>query len=155
MFISIAQERIAMLSINLNQLPLRTTWSEEVPSQRAHSTFPFLGSGANKDTSLVYFELEPGDHLGRHTDSAEEILLILEGKAEVEVGDERGIVEAPGLALVPTMVPHNIRNIGGGRVKVAGFFPAQHIIATFDNDWLPDGQNVVDTAQIEQMVMQS
>ncbi len=137
-----------MLTINLNALPLRTTWTENVPSQRAHSTFPLLGSQENENISLVYFELEAGDQLGTHTDSAEEVLLILEGKVEVTVGDEQAVVEAPSLALVPTMVPHNLRNVGAARAKVAGFFPARDIVATFEQPWLPDGANVVDTAQI-------
>jgi quercetin dioxygenase-like cupin family protein len=137
-----------MLAIQLNELPLRTTWSDEEPRQRAHSTFPFLTSQENENISLVYFELNPGDQLGTHTDSAEEVLFILEGEVEVTIGDESTIVEAPGLALVPTMVPHNLDNIGGIRAKVAGFFPSRNIVATFDNAWQPDGSHVVDTAQI-------
>lgn len=137
-----------MLSVKLNELPLRTTWTEDVPGQRAHSTFPFLGAEENEKTSVVYFELDPGNELGSHTDSAEEVLLILAGSVEVTVGGEKSIVEAPSLALVPTMVPHNLRNLGTGRAKVAGFFPARHTVATFENAWLPDNANVVDTEQI-------
>jgi quercetin dioxygenase-like cupin family protein len=102
---------------------------------------------------LVYFELDPGNELGSHTDSAEEILLIMAGKVEVTVGDEKAVVEAPSLALVPTMVPHNLRNLGAERAKVAGFFPARYIVATFDNAWLPDNNNVVDTEQILLSIM--
>ena len=137
-----------MLSVKLNELPLRTTWTENVPGQRAHSTFPFLGAEENENTSVVYFELDPGNELGSHTDSAEEVLLILAGTVEVTVGGEKSIVEAPSLALVPTMVPHNLRNLGTGRAKVAGFFPAHHTVSTFENAWLPDNANVVDTEQI-------
>lgn len=74
---------------------------------------------------MVYFELNPGEQLGMHTDSAEEILFIFEGRVEVTVGGESQIVDAPGLAVVPTMVPHNLANVGDRRAKVAGFFPAR------------------------------
>ena len=58
-----------MLSIQLNELPLRTTCTAKVPNQRAHSTFPFLLAQENENISLVYFELNPGDQLGTHTGS--------------------------------------------------------------------------------------
>jgi len=144
-----------MLAIKLNELPLRTTWTEANPKQRAHSTFPFLLAQENESTSMVYFELNPGDHLGTHTDSAEEILFIFEGKVEVTVGEESVVVEAPALALVPTMMPHNLDNVGDTRAKVAGFFPARNLVATFDNAWLPDNTHVIDTEQIAQMMAQS
>jgi quercetin dioxygenase-like cupin family protein len=54
----------------------------------------FLGTGT-KNTAVVYFEIEPGYRLGTHTDSAEEILLILEGQVEVSLGRKRvGSLEA-------------------------------------------------------------
>ena len=40
------------------------------------------GVGA-ASTAVIYFEHEPGEHHGRHTDSAEEVVLVLEGEAEV------------------------------------------------------------------------
>lgn len=144
-----------MLAIKLNELPLRTTWTEANPKQRAHSTFPFLLAQENESTSMVYFELNPGDHLGTHTDSAEEILFVFEGKVEVTVGEESVVVEAPALALVPTMMPHNLDNVGDTRAKVAGFFPARNLVATFDNAWLPDNTHVIDTEQIARMMAQS
>ena len=42
-------------------------------------------------TSVVYFEIAPGDRLGTHTDSAEEILYIVAGEGEAEVGAERSL----------------------------------------------------------------
>lgn len=143
-----------MLTVKLNELPLRETWTRDVPQQRAVSTFPFLGAQENQHTSVVYFELEPGHELGSHTDSAEEVLIIAEGKVEVTIGDESGIVEAPALALVPTMAPHNLRNIGDSQVRVIGVFAARDIVATFENNWLPDDTNVIDTVQILKAMQQ-
>lgn len=138
-----------MLTVKLDDIALRETWTSANPTQRAHSTFPFLGSTENRDTSLVYFELAAGDELGSHTDSAEEVLLILEGKVEVTVGDETAAIEAPAVALVPEMEPHNLRNIGDAPAKVAGFFPSRYLVATFDHVWQPDETRVIDTEAIE------
>ena len=140
-----------MLSINLNELPLKETFVANHASQRAFSSFPFLGSLENQDTSVVYVELNPGEELGTHTDSGEEVLFIFEGRVEVIVGDEQAIVEAPSLALVPEMLPHNLRNVGDVRAKFIGIFPNRYLIATFDHEWQPDGTNIIDTKLIEQM----
>jgi len=108
-----------------------------------------LGVMGSKKSAAVYFELQPGDHLGRHTDSAEESLLILAGEVEVSVGEEKGKLAKGEIAVVPVMVPHDLRNIGKETAKVLGFFGgANNIVATFDEVWLPTNSNVVDTARM-------
>lgn len=139
-----------MLAIDMKDLQLKEVWVDGVPSQRISFTFPFLGAKENEHSSLVYAELRPGEELVSHTDSAEEILVFLEGRAEVTVGSESGVVEAPSIALVPTMVPHKVRNVGDVQVKFVGFFASRYLVSTFDTEWQPDGTRIVDTAQIEQ-----
>jgi mannose-6-phosphate isomerase-like protein (cupin superfamily) len=142
-----------MLAKNLKELPLKEAWVDGVPAQHAHFTFPFLGAKENERSSVVYAELQPGAVLGSHTDSAEEILVFLEGRVEVTVGDETAVVESPYVALVPTMAPHNVRNVGDVQVKFVGFFASRYLVSHFDNEWQPDGSRVVDTAQIEQSLL--
>lgn len=137
-----------MITVSLNDLELHETWTKNDPEQRCRSTFPLAEALGSENSTLVYFELAPGDHLGRHTDSAEEVLLILSGTVEVSVGEETGQVEQGGFALVPTMVPHDLRNVGEGTAKVLGFFGSPNIVATFDEVWLPDNTPVIDTAAI-------
>lgn len=137
-----------MISGNLNNLELRETWTENDPKQRARSTFPMAEALGSENTTMVYFELAPGDHLGRHTDSAEEILLILDGAVEVSVGEEKGQIAKGEFALVPTMVPHDLRNVGDKPARVLGFFGNPNIVATFDEAWLPDNTRVIDTAAV-------
>lgn len=139
-----------MLGANLSNLQLKEAWVDGVPAQRARFTFPFLGAQENEQSSVVYAELQPGAVLGSHTDSAEEILVFLQGRAEVTVGNETGVIEAPYVALVPTLLPHNVRNVGDVPVKFVGFFASRYIVSNFENEWQPDGSRIVDTAQIEQ-----
>jgi quercetin dioxygenase-like cupin family protein len=144
-----------MITANLNNLELHETWTENDPTQRCQSTFPLVGALGTENSATVYLELAPGDRLGRHTDSAEEVLLILDGTVEVSVGDEQGWLSKGELALVPTMVPHDIRNVGDEAAKVLGFFGSPNIVATFDKVWLPDNTRVIDTAAMfSQMVQQ-
>ena len=136
-----------MITTNLNKLDLNEISSVEDSKQHCKVTFPLLDAHGTKSSSTVYFELEPGDNVGRHSDSAEELLLIVEGDVEVTIGDENMKAEAGNIALVPQMVPHDVKNTGQSNAKVLGFFGgANHIVATFDKGWMPDGNKVVDTA---------
>lgn len=80
-----------------------------------------------------------------HTDSAEEIVLILSGRAEAIVGDERGELSAGGLGLVPALVPHDIRNVGDETVRVVGFFSSSTVVSVFEDPMMPIGKRIVGT----------
>lgn len=138
-----------MEKVNLNTLELTEFTGKNNPTQHCHATFPLFVANGTQSTATVYFELEAGDTLGRHTDSAEEILVILEGNVEAEIGGETGNLSEGEIALVPKMVPHNIRNTGNSKARVLGIFGgANHIVATFDNIWMPVNSNTVDTSKM-------
>lgn len=138
-----------MTTVNLNQLELNEFTGKENSKQHCRVTFPMLGAHGTQESATVYFELEPGDTLGRHTDSAEELLLILEGEVEVIIGDDKGKAISGTIALVPKMVPHDMHNIGDKTAKVIGFFGgANNIVSTFDDAWMPIDANVISTAQL-------
>jgi len=123
-------------------------WYEDDPTMQVRVNFPFFLGTGNKNTAVVYFEIEPGHRLGTHTDSAEEILLFLEETAEVTVGDESGRVSAGEMAVVPAMVPHGLRNVGDEPLRVVGFFSSNVVVATFDQPMMPFGQRVVGTPPV-------
>ena len=139
-----------MITANINRLELTEFRTEQDPNQGCRATFPMFGALGTRNSATVYFELDSGEHLGRHTDSEEELLFIVDGEVEVSVGEETGRLEKGEIALVPKMVPHDLKNIGRGTAKVLGFFGAPHIVATFDNTWQLVGSNVVDTSQMAQ-----
>jgi mannose-6-phosphate isomerase-like protein (cupin superfamily) len=138
-----------MTTVNLNQLELMDFYGKEIKSQHSKATFPLFAAHGTKKLATVYFEVEPGEHLGSHTDSAEELLLIMEGEAEVIIGNEKVKATKNTLALVPEMVPHNIINTGSTTVKVLGFFGgANNITSTFEHAWEGMESNQVDTSQL-------
>lgn len=138
-----------MTTVNLNELELNEFVGQINPRQHCKATFPLLAAHGSKKLATVYFELEPGDHLGRHTDSAEELLLVLEGEIQAFVGEESGVVSTGSLVLIPEMVAHDLHNIGTGRAKVLGVFGgANNIVATFDEAMNPTESNIVDTARL-------
>lgn len=139
-----------MITANLNRLELNEFQAENAPDQYCRANFPMLGALGTKSTGMVYFELDPGNNLGRHTDSEEEILLVLDGNVEVQVGNEIGRLGAGEVALVPRMVPHDLRNLGPHTARIVGFFGAPNIVATFDHPWQQLQSNVVSTEAMSQ-----
>lgn len=137
-----------MISAKLDELELLECWYENDPTMQVKVNFPFFLGAGTRNTAVVYFELEPGYRLGTHTDSVEEILLILEGEVEVSLGDEEGRLTAGEMALVPAMVPHGLRNVGDETVRVAGFFSSNVVVSTFDQPVMPFGQRVLGTPPV-------
>jgi quercetin dioxygenase-like cupin family protein len=133
-----------MLTAKTTELELMQGWFDSDPEHaRARVAFPINKWAGSNDSAVVYFEVEPGDRLARHTDSAEEVLYIVAGEAEAEVGDERGRLTAGDLAVIPTLVPHGLVNVGTETVKVIGFFSASEIISSFDEPVQPFGLAVL------------
>jgi len=137
-----------VIAERIDQLELMEFWYEDDPTMRVKANFPLYVGTGTKNTAVVYFELEPGHRLGTHTDSAEEILLILQGTAEVSLGDEQGRLSAGEMAVVPAMVPHGLRNVGEETVRVVGFFSSNVVVSTFDRPMMPLGQRVVGTPPV-------
>lgn len=134
-----------MLAVQLQERALVDVSSETDETRRMRFDFPVSSVAGAASTAVVYFELEPGEHTGMHTDSAEEIVLILSGRAEAIVGDERGELSAGGIGLVPTLVPHDVRNVGEETVRVVGFFSSATVVSVFDDPLMPAGKRVVGT----------
>lgn len=133
-----------MLTAKTTHTDLMQVWLDSDPdSARLRVTFPINKWAGSRDSAVVYFEIEPGDRLARHTDSAEEVLYVVSGEAEAEIGDERGRIAAGDLAVIPAMVPHGLVNVGDQTVKVVGFFSESEIISTFDEPMQPIGASVL------------
>jgi len=136
-----------MIKVDLNALTLNELVAKEAPKQHCKVTFPLLGAHGTNKLATVYFELEPGDNVGRHTDSAEELLLVIEGNVEASIGTETSNLSTGQMAVVPTSVAHDVKNTGNSKAKILGFFGgANHITTTFDNGWEPNDMKEVNTA---------
>jgi quercetin dioxygenase-like cupin family protein len=105
--------------------------------------FPIHSATGAASTATVLFELDPGAELGVHADSAEELLVVVQGTAEARVGEEVGRLETHQVALVPPMAPHGVRNIGDDVLRIFGTFSASTVVSTFERPFLPDGSQVV------------
>jgi quercetin dioxygenase-like cupin family protein len=106
-------------------------------------SFPLHSATGTASTATVLFELDPGAELNVHTDSAEELLIVVQGTAEARVGDGIGRLETHQVALVPPMAPHGLRNIGDDVLRVLGTFSASTVVSTFERPLQEDGPQVL------------
>ena len=134
-----------MYTANLNTLDLLEAWYENDPHMRVKVNFPFSQVTGTASSAVVYFEIEPGHYLGTHTDSAEEIVLLLSGTVEASLGDGHGTLTAGEAVLIPAMIPHGIRNVGTERARCVGFFASATLVSTFDQIMMPFWARVIAT----------
>jgi quercetin dioxygenase-like cupin family protein len=132
-----------MLVANVNDLDLSDVRAETDPTVGCRFAFPVYAATGAAASAVVYFEVAPGGRLGRHTDSAEEVLLILAGEAEAEVDGERRRLAPGGLALVPAMAPHDVHNVGEEPLRAVGFFAAAALVHRFFEPFLPGAEEAV------------
>ncbi len=118
-------------------------------SGAADAAWPIYRDTGAANTAVVYFELAPGTHLGTHTDSSEEVLVILGGEVEIVVGDERARVGAGGIAVAPAFVPHDLISVGVEPARVAGVFSSNTIVSVFDDPFEQTGGRVVGSPPAE------
>jgi quercetin dioxygenase-like cupin family protein len=105
-------------------------------------SFPLHSATGTASTATVLFELDPGAELPVHTDSAEELLIVVQGTGEARVGDEVGRITKHDVALVPPMAPHGLRNIGDDVLRILGTFSSSTVVSTFERPLEPGGPQV-------------
>lgn len=144
-----------MLTFNLDELELVEGWVDRDRSLRGRFAFPLTGAEGATGSSLIYFEVAPGDRVLRHTHTAEEVLLILAGEAEAEVNAETAHVSTGTVALVPAHAPHRLANTGAETLRVVGFFPSAAIVSTYEAPIEPLGVDVLVTPDPEAAILAS
>jgi mannose-6-phosphate isomerase-like protein (cupin superfamily) len=131
-----------MQAINLDNIETFDFQSELDPAMRVRVAFPISSATGTAASASVYFELDPGAHLGVHADSAEEFLIILQGEGVGLVGDETAPVKAGDVVVVPAMVRHGLTNTGTEVLRVFGTFAASTNIPTFEEPLAEGGPQV-------------
>jgi len=130
-------------TIDTKQMELMEGWFANDRTVHFRANFALWGGDGAEGLSAGYIELDPGQALGEHTDTPEELLIVLDGTVEFSVGTARIRADRGALAVVPAMAPHSIRNIGQIPAKVLGVFPSPGVVATFVEPIQPIDQQVM------------
>jgi quercetin dioxygenase-like cupin family protein len=119
---------------------LTDRWVEGRPELRWRSTFGTTPADGAQASSTALLEVEPGRALPRHTDSAEEVVVVVAGEAEVEVEGERARVSAGGVALVPKDVPHQVRSVGDSPLRFVAVYAGTEVVTRYEDEVQPSGE---------------
>ena len=77
-------------------------------------------------------------------------MLVLEGTAEVSVGDEQARLSAGGLALIPAGVPHEPINVGSDSLRCLGYLSGAAALHTWEVPLMPMGSTTFVTPPAEE-----
>ena len=90
-------------------------------------------SALTKSHQLCIFEqfCDPGHGAPMHIHAVEEVLEIMEGEAEIYLGDEMRIVRADQSVVIAAGAPHGFKNIGAGILKVRATMAASIFEASY------------------------
>jgi len=127
-------------AIDLSGLELADAWIEGDESARWRSASAHTPEHGARSSGSSLLEVAPGCRLPRHTDSAEELIVVLCGRADVTVGDERAEVEAPGIALVPVDVAHEVRNAGHSVLRFLALYAGTDVVTRYEAPVQPGGE---------------
>jgi quercetin dioxygenase-like cupin family protein len=96
-------------------------------------------SGGARASGSSVIEVAPGCRLPRHTDSAEETIVVIAGEAEILVEGASARVPAGGVAVVPADAPHEVRNVSGAPLRFVAVYAAPDVVTRYEQEVQPDG----------------
>ncbi len=115
-------------------------WVDGREELRWRTTLGTTPEGGARRSSTSLLEVEPGHALPRHTDSAEETVVVVAGLAELEVDGETGRVPPGGVALVPEGVPHQVRSVGESTLRFVAVYDDVDVVTRYEDEVQPSGE---------------
>jgi quercetin dioxygenase-like cupin family protein len=134
-----------VITASIDTLDLTETTSERDESLRTRTAYPISWEQGSQSSAVVYFELDPGDHLGVHLHSAEEVVYVVAGEVEATVGEESQRLRAGALIVAPALARHDVRCVGDSTARCLGFFPSAAVQSIYDLELEPGGERIQGT----------
>jgi quercetin dioxygenase-like cupin family protein len=106
------------------------------------------GHGADQSSTIVY-EIEPGGHLGWHTDATEETQYIISGVGELQTEEGTFPVGPGSVFVLPTNLRHDLANTGKDTMRAVAFFASAMFTQDFDSVMLPPKSHILGTPNRE------
>lgn len=139
-----------LMAVTLDDLDLVQVTQPNTDT-RVRVNFPFspafpatTGHELEGGHNVVYFEIAPGDELGTHRDSPEELVVCLDGDGvEARAGDATGELTVGDVAVIPPLEPHGFRNVGDETARLLGLFSDSTVVGEFEEPLEPLGERVV------------
>ena len=94
----------------------------------------FVGREHGAGISYFFVDNDPGQGPGLHWHPYTETWVVLEGTAEITMGDRRLIAEVDDTATVPAGVWHRFENVGEGRLRMLCIHASDVIVQTWADE---------------------
>jgi quercetin dioxygenase-like cupin family protein len=128
-------------AIDLGRLELADAWIDDDETARWRSASAHGPDSGARASGSSLLEVPPECRLPRHTDSAEEVIVLVDGEAEVIVeGRPPERLSAPGIALVPADAPHEVRNVGGSALRFLALYAGTDVVTRYEAPVQPGGE---------------
>ncbi len=85
---------------------------EEVKAGSKTTKQVLIGENEGPNFAMRKFSIEPGGEMPMHTNSVEHEQLVLNGSADVVIGEHKYIVKKNDVVFIPAGVPHCYKTIG-------------------------------------------
>ncbi len=118
-------------------------WNDYDPSMRFITAFPISAAQGTENTTVAYYEYEPGRHSGLHADNAEETIYVADGEGEVFISGRQEPLEAGAFQFVPAGVQHDVYAYGDRPLRLLSFFPTKKLESVFTEIVLPFGDYMI------------
>jgi quercetin dioxygenase-like cupin family protein len=126
----------------LSNVDMVEAWSDDDASVRVRFGVLEDASTGTAASALFYFEVPEGRRTPRHTHTAEEVVLVLDGEAEGFVGEARRRVSAGDTVVIPSHAWHGFENVGRDTFRFLGFFASGAMVHVFKEKLMPMGTEV-------------
>src|SRR5207237_1460985 len=96
----------------------------EIPWRPGYRRFTLAGPEQGVACSASLSVIEPGAGAPTHFhNTADEVIIVLDGALEMWIGDERRVVAADHTVSLPAGVPHGFVALGPGSARILAFLP--------------------------------
>jgi quercetin dioxygenase-like cupin family protein len=122
------------------EIELEEAWIEGDGTARWRSGTALGAEDGAHASGASLLEIAPGNRLPRHTDSAEEIIVVTAGRARVAIADGDLVLGVGAAAVVPATAPHEVRNAGRELLRFLAVYASADVVTTYDDEVQPDGE---------------
>jgi quercetin dioxygenase-like cupin family protein len=130
----------------MDRIKVRSSEDTSIKWNASFATYG--GHGADQSSTIVY-EIEPGGHLGWHTDATEETQYVVSGKGELRTEEGKFPVGPGSVFVLPTNLRHDLANTGKEPLRAVAFFAAAMFTQDFDSEMLPPRSHILGTPNRE------
>ena len=119
---------------------LEDAWVEGEEAARWRSAAGLGPSEGTKSSGTSLLEVEPGCLLPRHTDSAEETIVVVAGAARVDLPGGSRRLQPGDATFVPADEPHAVHSVGDGPLRFVAVYAAAEVVTAYEQPIQPDGE---------------